>query len=213
MPTAYTSLIEKGMVKNAKQFLHLCLREFEGCIAMNDALDPNKDYTPEIMSKYQDIMDYHQDLLDKSKKRLKDIQDMTDDEICERYIKETERDINNLKHLQVQDLHTYTKYMKIRDEIEKWDCSKKFHNLKEFALKQIDKSVDKSSYYEYKLSNHNIPTREGYEKVKDEYIHSLTSSAQWSIDYHTKEIDRFMQLRNESLKNYSEFKDELEKLK
>lgn len=213
MPTAYTAFIENGKVRDAKSFLHLCLRAFGVCIKMGDTLELKDDYTQDIIDGYQKDINYHQEQLEVDRKRLDEIQKLTDEEKCERYIKETKEKIKDLRYLRDKDLSKYGDYLKIKEEVEGWDCSEKFQDVKEFALNQINMCASTSSYYDEQLKACGKPTKAGYEKVKDEYLKSLISDIQWNIDHHTECIDRAAKGREEALKFYNEFKEELEKLK
>jgi len=212
MPTGYTAFIEDGKVRDAKSFLHLCLRAFGVCIKMGDTLELKDDYTQDIIDGYQKEIDYHLEQLDGDRKRLCEIRKLTDEEKCERYIKETKEKIKDLKYLRDKDITKYADYMKIKEEVEGWDCSGKFQDVKEFALEEINMCASTSSYYDEQLKACGKPTRAGYEKVKDEYMESLISNILWDIDYHTKCIDRAVKGRKEALKFYNEFKEELNKL-
>ena len=98
MPTGYTTFIEEGKVRTAKQFLHLCLRNFGVCSHMRDeSLELKDDYTKDIIKGYQQDIDYHQKNLDEARKRLKTIQEMSEADLCKKYIKETKEKIKNLQ--------------------------------------------------------------------------------------------------------------------
>ena len=103
-------------------------------------------------------------------------------------------------------------YLRIREGIQNWDCDEKFKSIKEFALNQIDISMDKSDYYEKELKKCGKPTREGFLKVKDEYIKKMIDHAQWDVDYHTKELESAIRRRDENLAFYKEFKESIANL-
>lgn len=215
MPTGYTSFIEDGKVKTAKQFLHLCLRNFGICIRMrDDDLKLTDDYTKDLIDSFQKDLDYHQRNLDDAKERLKTIQEMSDNELCAKYIKETTEKIKDYQKMYAQDMSNYGDYLRIKEEIENWDCDERFQNIKEFAINQIEISIPSSTdYYKKLMKKCGKPTKEGYEEKKEEYRNSLIADAEWDIKYHTEEIDRILKQKEDCLKFYQQFKEELEKLK
>ena len=149
MPTGYTSFIENGEVKDAKTFLHLCLRGFGVCAKLMDSpLKIQDDYVEDITEGYQHSIDYHQGLLDNEVKNLEKIQKMSDDELCEKYISETKDNIKNLEECRDKDLQNYADYLRIREEIESWKCDEEFEGIKKFAINQINISINRSSYYD-----------------------------------------------------------------
>jgi len=56
-----------------------------------------------------------------------------------------------------------------------------------------------------------VYTLSGYEE--EEYLQKLIDDAQWEINYHMEERDKAIDRKMENLKFYSEFKEELNKLK
>ena len=137
MPTGYTAYIKDGDITTGKDFLKLCLRNFGVAINMRDEplskpvtiqFEPNpyykKDYeeTVEIRNKYRQMTfeEAKKELIEKHKKDIESTRKSLD-----KYIAEDER------------------YMKVRDEIEKWIPPTSEHeNVKKFALNQIDISLN-----------------------------------------------------------------------
>ena len=137
MPTGYTAYIKDGDITTGKDFLKLCLRNFGVAIDMRDEplskpvptqLEPDpyckRDYdvTVEIRNKYRQMTfeEAKKELIAKHKKDIESTRKSLD-----KYIAEDER------------------YMKVRDEIEKWIPPTSEHeNVKKFALNQIDISLN-----------------------------------------------------------------------
>ena len=137
MTTGYTAYIKDGDITTGKDFLKLCLRNFGVAINMRDEslskpvstqFKPNpyykKDYeeTVEIRNKYRQMTfeEVKKELIEKHKKDIESTR-----KSLEKYIAEDER------------------YMKVRDEIEKWIPPTSEHeNVKKFALNQIDISLN-----------------------------------------------------------------------
>ena len=213
MPTGYTEFIENGKVRTAKQFLHLCLRAFGVCVRIkDDPLEVEDDYTQKIIDGYQESIDYHQKLLDDAKKNLKIYQEMSDDEMCVKYIQETSERIKNLQKSITKEFGEYGDYLRLQEQIKKWNCDEEFKEIKDFALHQIKVSIPDNSFYEEELAKCGKPTKEGYEKRREEYRNSLIKRTQWDVDYHAGEIDRLLKSKEDTLAFYQRFKEELEKL-
>ena len=141
MPTGYTSFIENGKVKDAKRFLHLCLRAFGVLAFMRDeSLEVKDDYTDDIIKDYENDKRYHQKCLKQAEMDLADARGMTDDELYEMFIEEESHDADS----QANQSQRNELYDKIAGEIRDWDCDSELEGLKSFALEQIEIS----KYYE-----------------------------------------------------------------
>lgn len=214
MPTGYTSFIENGKVKSAKQFLHLCLRAFGVCTDMRDSsLEVKDDYTKDILNGSQQDIDYHKELLERAEQRLSEIKNLSEEELRERYIKETKERIKNLQKCQTHEFSKYRDYLRIRESIKDWDCDPEFQKVKDFALYQIDISIPDDSYYEEKLAEIGAPTNEGFQERKEQYLQKLIDEAQWDVNYHREEMENAIRRRDEKIRYYNGFKKELNKLK
>lgn len=214
MPTGYTSFIENGKVKTAKQFLHLCLRAFGVCINMrDDGLEVKDDYTKDLLKGFQQDIDYHKKRLKIAEKKLSEIKSISEEELCEKYIKETKERIKDLQKGQTDEFNKYGDYLRIRESIKNWDCNPEFQGVKDFALEQIRISIPTGSYYEEELAKMGEPTKEGFQEKKEEYLQKLIDDVQWDVNYHTEELEKAIQRRDDKLKFYNEFKEDLNKLK
>ena len=157
MPTGYTSFIENGKVRTAKQFLHLCLRAFGVCINMrDDSLKLTDDYTEDISKGYQEDINYHKKQLTSAEKKLSEIQSMSEEELCEKYIKETSEKIQYYLKAEDKRSKNNKKYLEIYSAIAAWDCNPEFQSIKDFALNQIDISMDKDDYYQKAIEKYGI---------------------------------------------------------
>ena len=214
MPTGYTSFIENGKVKSAKQFLHLCLRAFGVCTDMRDSsLEVKDDYTKDILNGSQQDIDYHKELLERAEQRLSEIKSLSEEELRVRYIKETKKRIKDLQKCQTHEFSKYGDYLRIRESIRDWDCDPEFQKVKDFALDQIDISIPDDSYYEEKLAEIGAPTNEGFQERKEQYLQKLIDEAQWDVNYHREEMENAVRRRDEKIRYYNGFKKELNKLK
>ena len=205
MPTGYTSFIEEGKVKDAKQFLHLCLRAFGILVFMRDeSLEIKDDYTDDIIKDYENEKQYHQKKLEQALKDLAKAHNLTDDELYEMFTKEENYDADYyVKQLQHNEL-----YDKIASEICNWDCDSDMESLKNFALNQIE-----ISKYKPDTSGQLHTSKEEFlKKKKDEYRKRVIDHAQWDVDYHTEELEKIENRYADRIDYYTKVKEELKKL-
>lgn len=213
MPTGYTAMIKSGEVKTAKEFLHLCLRNFGICISMKDEpLDSRKDYTDNIMKFTQSDVDYYRNALKSAEDHLKKIQQSTEEELYQMYVhaqSETKKWCE--KGLQEAN-EVNAKYNQISDEIKKWDCSPEYENIKNFALDQLKISVEGTDYFKKTLEEIGDLSRESFHEKKNEFLNKLIADDQWTIDYHKKEMESAIERQANALTFYHFFQEEIEKL-
>lgn len=214
MPTGYTAFIEDGRIRSGKEFLHLCLRAFGGCANLRDqSLENKDDFTQDLIDAYDCDIAYHQKNLDGCQEIVDKYKNMTDEELCEKYIEDTKAKIDFLKKYSFKDNEKYGIYLKIKYEIEHWDCDPQFQSIKDFALNQLSMSYSSDDdYYQKELKKCGEPTKEGFEKVKEEYRNSLIRDAEWHVNYHSDEMKKLQKQKAENIQFYTNFKKELEKL-
>lgn len=209
MPTGYTQKIIDGEVKTAKDFLHLCLRNFGVCIELKDEpFTVEKDYSDKITQYTQETIDWHLHYLKSARKRIKDIRKMSDDQLYKKYVQEKTSRMESTRETVERETRINETYDKFIQDIEKWDCSPEFKGIKDFALEQLEKSKCTPDYFQ---AISDTLSQETYNKKI--YVDSLIKDIQWDIDYHTKEIQREKKLLKERLDFYKNFKKELKKLK
>lgn len=205
MPTGYTNFIENGKVKDAKQFLHLCLRAFGVLAFMRDeSLEVKDDYTNDIIKDYENSKSYHQKKLEQALRDLAKAHNLTDDELYEMFIKEESHDADrDMNWLQYNEL-----YDKITSEIRDWDCDSELEGLKSFALEQIE-----ISKYKPDTSGQTHTSKEEFLKEKrDEYRKRVIDHAQWDVDYHTEELEKVENRYADRVAYYTKVREELKKL-
>lgn len=211
MPTGYTQCIIDGTVKTPKEFLHLCLRNFGICVSMRDEpLNPQTDYTENIRKWYQDSIDYHAKALENAQKEYERISNLSDDDLYGMYVKKFTEDRNYCQKGLDKAITLNEKYQQFYDSIKSWDCSEEFNNVKDFALNQIEISMDTPHYYKDELSKE-ILTKEEF--ISDgKYKEDLLKNTKWNIDYHQEQLDASIKKMNDALAFYEGFKKEIEKL-
>ena len=214
MPTGYTQMIIDEKVKTPKEFLHLCLRNFGICVCMRDEeFKVEEDYTPKIMEFYQHGVDYHKKNLQSAEERLKQIQQLTDDELYQKFLANMMEKKEYNEEVIKRETALNAKFDQFSEAIKNWECSPEYNNIKEFALDQLKISKENMDYYEEELAKVGDLSREGFESRKDGYRQKLIDNAQWDIDYHTKEMKSAESKMAEAVSFYHFFKQELEKLK
>lgn len=214
MPTGYTQKILDGEVKTAKDFLHLCLRDFGVLYCLRDEpMRLKDDYSEDIIKDGEKTAGYYKEMLQLSKKTLAEVQLMSDDELYERYLKEYQ----NMKSWMETKLTGSKKnnevYNSFIEKIQSWECSAEYESIKSFAIDQLTKSKEVLDYYEEKLSEVGDLSRENFELKKESYKANLIKGLQWDIDYFSTELEKAENRMNERLTFYKNFKNELEKLK
>lgn len=221
MPTGYTAFIEDGRVKDAKTFLHLCLRNFGICMSMReDGLSIKDDYSEAIARSFDESIDYHLKALASAKKKLDEYVKKSDDEKrkeFEDYIREeTERLQKEIQESKVQEskVKVIEAYDTILEDIRNWKCSKDFESVKKFAIDQLEQTLDRDHDHDHDHDNsYEIRRLEElktmtFEEDKDSTMKSLT----WDVDYHTDELAEAQKRKTESIDWYRRFREELNKI-
>lgn len=137
MPTGYTAYIQDGNITTGKDFLKLCLRNFGIAINMRD--EPlSKPVPTQFESDPYYKKDYEKTVETRNKYRQ-----MTFEEAKEKLIEKHKKDIESARKSLDEFIAEDERYMKVRNEIEKWIPPTSEHeNVKKFALNQIDISLN-----------------------------------------------------------------------
>lgn len=214
MPTGYTQKILDGEVKTAKDFLHLCLRNFGVLHFLRDReLTVQDDYTRDIIDNFDEDIKYHQKELDSARKRLKDYLEMSESKLKKIYIEmnqEKSESLGKTKDTYDKNNEVYRQFLKT---IQDWDCDGEFTPVKNFAVDQIKISMKDDDWVDEELSKSLKSTEEMFQEEKDEFRKKLIEDAQWDINYHTEEMEKCEKRKSDFLDYYRRFKKELKKLK
>ena len=149
MPTGYTAYIKDGDITTGKDFLKLCLRNFGVAINMRD-----EPLSKPVPTRFQPDP-YYKKNYEKTVEVRNKYRQMTFEEAKKKLIEKHKKDIESTKKSLDKYIAEDERYMKIRDEIEKWIPPTSEHeNVKKFALNQIDISLntDIREYYNKELS-------------------------------------------------------------
>lgn len=144
MPTGYTAYIKDGKITSGKEFLKLCTRAFGIAIDLKDkSLDiptPNH-FEPDP---------YYENRYKESLKSRDKVYHMTFEEVKEDMISKFKNNKVNAKRYLKDYKDEDAKYLKIREEVERWIPPTSEHeNLKKFCIDQIDMSLNTSIYKWY----------------------------------------------------------------
>ena len=137
MTTGYTVYIQDGVITTGKDFLKLCLSNFDIAINMKN----------EILSKVN---------YDKAVEDRDNFKKLTFEQVKQQLVEKQKEDIEFIKESLGKYKAEDKRYFKIKEEIENWIPPTPEHeNLKKFALEQIDMSLntDKIEYYNEKLNS------------------------------------------------------------
>ena len=213
MPTGYTQSIIDGTVKTPKEFLHLCLRNFGVCASMRDEpFNLQGDYTEYIKKFYQDSIFHHTKVLDYAKREYKRINNLSDDDLYEMYVKKFSDNRDYYQKRTDVTKKQNAKYQSFYDAIKNWDCSEEFSNIKKFALDQIDISKEAEDFYKDELTKEMLTKKEFISVGKYEYKENLLKTAEEDVNYNQERLDSITKNMNDALAFYERFKKEIEKL-
>lgn len=213
MPTGYTQMIIDGKVKSPQDFLHLCLRNFGVCVCMRDEeFKVEEDYTPKILEFTQQSIDYHKNALKSAEEHLKKIQQLTEDQLYQKYVEEKSKSKKYNEEALQENQRINTIFDRFTEKIRNWECSPEYENIKNFALDQLKISKEDEDYHQKKLDEIGDLSRKSFQQQKDEYLNGLIESDEWTINYHKDEMQKAISRQTETVSFYHFFKQELKKL-
>lgn len=188
MPTGYTEHILNGDITTGKDFLKLCTRAFGIAIDMKDkqlSIPTPTYFEPDPY--YKNRYDVLVKVRDKHKQ-------LSFDEAKQEIINDYKENKESARKILDKCISEDDKYMKIRNEIEKWIPPTSEHeNLKKFALEQIDISLNTSirEFYNKELSKPLDVRRDtvyDYIKDKEEAYDRNVASAYRHWQEETKQV-------------------------
>ena len=204
MPTGYTAYIESGEITTGKDFLTLCTRAFGIAMDMRD--EPLSVPTPTQFKPHP----YHLNAYNEALADLEKIKSMTIDEA--RYHMMVEHD-DGVKHY--EDLIRKTELSNarldsIRNDIVNWTPPTADHReLKQFALNQIDISIESTIYYQQALDKLGRDLDISDESV-EAYISDKIRSAEKDVEYHHERYQEELKRTADKNRWISEFYKSIE---
>jgi len=135
MPTGYTAGIIDGEITTFPQFAKKCMRAFGATMHMrDDSLD--EEYTP------QKVDNFYYENLEKSKDKLKEVMDATDEEILKIHEDEVTPTMDYHKKEMVKETENKILLEKIYDEVEQWIPPTPEHEgIKKFMKEQLSETI------------------------------------------------------------------------
>lgn len=199
MPTGYTYYIENGDITTGKEFLKKCIRAFGCC--MDQREDPLS--APLITEIKPDT--YYKEQYKRSVKKLKEFKEKSIEEIEKELEVEKIKTKNRNKERLYEMQSLREKYLKVREEVEKWTPPTPEHEgIKVFALEQIDMCMPD-------LSVINDYEEECDEKENiEEYISDVKRLLEEDIEHYKKKMIEEEQRAASRTKFIKDFLDSLE---
>jgi hypothetical protein len=184
MPTGYTdyidSLVEKGGSPTLKGYVWRCARAFGALVSMREEpLSAKIDITKIAGQKRKGRKSdsYHANEIARAKKELEDVLKMTPEECYAASVKEHKEAVKAYREAFEKWKRLDGAYTRVRDDVLSWDPPTKEHEgLKNFMLDQLATGWP-TMYRE-------VPKL----MTGDEWRADQVKSAQWDIEYHTKEL-------------------------
>ena len=205
--TGYTYKIEDGTCKTPKDFLKLCLKAFGCCIELRDESLNSFDVEKYINDlKNRPISDFLIQGLERAEKELEELlkksyKDWKKE--LDSKIKETEESLEKHKKIHDEESKLISYFV---TEIEKWNCSLKYLEIKKFALQQL--SVTNADNYEWDERL----LKEYHNTTVKAFRNSAIESAIKSVDYYKESIEFEKQKRQETVEFLEGFLKEIEDL-
>ena len=179
----------------------------------DEPLDPDRDYTQDIINSCQKDVDHAQKRVEECKEELRRYQQLSDDDLYQKWVKmETES-----REWAVESMKKVAKTNdllgRFHRSIEDWDCSKEYEAVKEFALEQLEISTDDDSYQNSVLERTKDLSREHFDTIKEELRNSYIAIAGRSLATSEEMLKDAISRQTEKVNYYHFFKQEIEKLK
>jgi hypothetical protein len=143
MPTGYTAGIIDGEITTFPQFAKKCMRAFGATMHMrDDSLD--EEYTP------QKVDDFYYENLEKSKAKLKEVMDATDEEILKIHEDEVMPTMDYHKVEMNKETKNKEFIEKLYKEVEQWNPPTPEHEgIKMFMKEQLSKTMEYDAVPKY----------------------------------------------------------------
>lgn len=211
---SYTTFIEKGEITNARDFMKLCLRNFgimqehyQDPISLESVLEKNFDI--ETNSSYQ----HYVQNLDDEYQRLKELIHQQEDEeslniAYDKYVADINKSISDYKKAMVKCIEKNKVYEKYIKEIQKWDCSPQYENIKNFAIEQCTSALNNISSYDKEIKRYKellVDPKASFEK----HMKTMMDVTRQSIDMYAKLINRCVASLRDRKEFFEKFMEEV----
>lgn len=204
MPTGYTQKILNGEVNTGKDFLKVCAIAF--CIAGREgwSLEDVKNLKPH---------DYYKNLCGEYYCEQQRLRNMSKDELKVRMLLEHNEEIEFDKKALLRCENENKKLIKVRKEIKKWKCPAAYINLKEFALNQIDISMNSDELINLYKERINLnQTLDASDEAVDTWYKSKMQELTDNWDYASKKYEEEIDRANQQKEWVGQLLEDLENL-
>lgn len=135
MPTGYTEGIINGEITTFPEFAKKCMRAFGATMHMRDD-SLNEEYTP------QTVDDFYYENLEKSKAKLKEVIDATDEEILKIHEDEVTPTMEYHKVEMIKETKNKEIMEKLYKDVEQWNPPTPEHEgIKKFMKEQLSETI------------------------------------------------------------------------
>ncbi|MBJ7935493.1 hypothetical protein [Bacillus cereus] len=194
MPSGYTCIIEDREKVSGSEFILRCARQFGALITMRDERMDAEIPTFTVSSG-------HLERIETAKRNLEEYKSMSLEE-AERLAEESyQNQIKSNQEAIQRKLTLKAKYLNTLEEVKLWDPPTDEHvGLKEFAIKQIEESIDfdcSTTYYEKPV------TKLSGEEYLKQMIEIYEDQVKTAEDMHGREVESVAS-RNQWVKDLKE---------
>lgn len=201
MPTGYTAYIEDGKITTGKEFLKLCTR------AMGVAVDLKEEPLSVSTPTSFEPKTYYKDNYDKALKKLEKVSNMSFEEAKSQMKKDYEKRTYDYKVRTEKEITINERYENVKKEVEEWIPPTENHRrLKEFALEQINMSINELRYIDGYLEKIKENFDDSDETVQN-YINNLVArckeDVKWNYKIWQEELES-VRRKNEWMKQFLE---------
>lgn len=160
MPTGYTCGVQNGEATELKDYILQCARNFGACIHMRDEDFKNK-------PKLREVNDYYLKQLERANKELEEYKLKTDEDFYQEMIKTYKRRKEEKEnYLKEKEIHKQ-RYSEMLEKVKNWKPPTEDHiKLREFAIKQLECSIDFDCGCSSWLEPTPMPTLEEYKQIE-----------------------------------------------
>lgn len=181
MPTWITQIVADGKMTSGKEFLLRCARQFGALIHMRD------DDSDAVITLPQPNTAHYDSQIVRSLEKLHNLKNMTFAEAAVAIEQEYQKELQRYKETLDRKAEIKNHYIDMMDKIQEWEPPTSEHvNLKDFAMKQLNESVDWDCDTKYDYE----PVRMDPEEWLKARIEAAEHDFEWNTQQRQDEIDR-----------------------
>lgn len=186
MPTGYTAEIYEGKDVKFKDFAMDCARSFGAFASLRDTPEA------ELPESIQLDVSFYENIVEDSRKKIIDIENLSDEEISAIIKKDRSEKISDLEK-EIENKKTIRKnYESMLKEAKSWNPPSKEHsNLKKFMIEQLETSIQYDCNVEAPEDELKRVSNSAPESV-ERYRKNVVSSAEDDIEFYTEKIHKMI---------------------